>query len=175
MHIVLWSRGMATAYAIEFCSYQSSFTNTTQSSRIQCQDAIKFLVLDGPYESIQGLVDDCIAKLSRDGYALPTILVGIFSKLVRRTLTERLDGVDPYSVKPVDLVSSIEKPCLVIASTKDDYISFNNGVNIAEKWGGPCRLRMYELSHFQSRPPELLDVALSEIMKSLNITAAENK
>jgi hypothetical protein len=165
--IVLWARGMSTACAIEFCSGNTEFPNA--ASHAECLNAIKYIVLDGPYESIQRLVNDCIEKLKRDGYSIPTMLISVFSNFVRSTLNERT-GVDPYAVVPLRIAPSVDTPALIVASTKDDYISYNNGVNIAEAWGGPCRLRMYELAHFEKRPTDLFEFAASEIGTKLQTT-----
>lgn len=145
IEIILWSRGLATAIAIEYCFKYHNF----EKSRAQAN--IIYLVLDSPFTSIENMIKDCITRLKAEGYSIPLPLFYIFEKLARHVLKGRLGGIDPYSIRPIDICNSIAIPCTIIAVQNDDYIPFQQSLSIAEKWNCSCSFLSIDGRHFGMR------------------------
>ncbi len=167
---IIWGRGLATSPALEF------YFNTMEAESADMRNKFKGLVLDTPYESIKKMIDDCIAKLQINGYELPTILIPVFSKMVRYVISGRLGGVDPYNIIPIDyIINSTKKaskpvPIVIVSSSKDDYIQPAHGLRFYNECmakGIPCDIGFVEQGHFGSRS----DVCINQISDSLDALA----
>ena len=66
------------------------------------------------------------------GSKFPSALIHIFTKLVRRSLTSRLGGVDPFKIEPIKFVKSCTLPCTIVAARKDDYIKTHHAFRVAQ-------------------------------------------
>lgn len=87
------------------------------------------LILDTPYTSVNALVDDAVTRMQAEGYYIPKFLLDLGAKLVRSSVSARL-GFDPYTVKPIELISHVQLPILILAALNDDYIPIHHAMEI---------------------------------------------
>lgn len=143
---------------------KSNATNTLPSNphTFQHIQTVTLLILDTPYTSVQALIEDAIERVQAQGYYVPKFLLGLGASLVHSSVTTRL-GFDPYMIKPIELLSNINMPILILSALSDDYIPIHhameihkqyrqskdqrNGINIES-----CSIVLFEGSHNSIRP-----------------------
>ena len=158
VEIILWARGMSTAIALEYCAkFHGKIKKSNIAHNMLAQARISFLVLDSPFVSIKTMIDECLTKLRDSGYLLPNTIIHFFAGFVRRTLTQRFHGIDPYTVEPIKYASSIQLPCIIIGAANDDYIGIMQSIKFVEEWTFPfVQFKIVEQGHFQRRPEETI-------------------
>ena len=103
VQIILWARGMSTAAAIEFTAHQNGGGSSSSSSSMSLSPAytaVKAVVLDSPFKSIGDMVSDAANTLSGRGYSLSKTIMEMCTKMVVRTMSQRLGGFNPLQVMP---------------------------------------------------------------------------
>ncbi len=192
VQIILWARGMSTAAAIEFTSTdrisQRNSTSNGKSPSCTVYAAVKAVVLDSPFKSIGDMVSDATAALSGRGYSLSQSIMEMCTKMVVRTMSQRLGGFNPLQVlpkstsdylyisssavnvqvKPIELVGKCRIPAFIMSALHDDYISSAHGKAISAGWAGPTMFRTFSGSHFGQRPDALATEAFTFIAAFLN-------
>ena len=177
VQIILWARGMSTAAAIEFLASSdkiSSGAKSTSSSKEPLSStlsSVKAVVLDSPFKSISEMISDAVEKLHGRGYSVSKAVMDVCSRMVVRTLTQRLGGFNPLQVVPIDWVRKCRVPAFVMSASQDDYISPSHGQAIAAAWGGPVSFRTFSGSHFGIRPEEIVVEALHFVAAFINASA----
>lgn len=96
VQIILWARGMSTAAAIEFTANQ----NGSSKSPSPAYAAVKAVVLDSPFTSIGDMLSDAADTLSGGGYSPSKSIMEMCTKMVVRTMSQRLGGFNPLQVIP---------------------------------------------------------------------------
>jgi len=166
IEIIIWARGLSTALALEYCAKKQINDNECIIMKNNLQ--IKFLVLDSPYESVKKMIRSCIKKLEGEGYQLPNAVLSIFSNLARNVISNRLNGMDPYSVEPIVYADKINIPSIIFSALKDDYIPPDQTSIFAEKWVGECTFKTILQGHFGVRPVEDVISTANIILRHLN-------
>ena len=127
-----------------------------------------FVVLDSPYTSVQDMARECFARLSRLGYYVPEAIFSLGVSLVRSSLQAKLDGMDPFDVRPIECAEHCTVPCCVLISVCDDYVPVEHGLAVVQQWLGPACSRQFLGAHFARREPELLAWVAQRIPASLS-------
>jgi pimeloyl-ACP methyl ester carboxylesterase len=122
IEIILWSRGMSTAIAVEYLSTLSS-----------AHSPVKFLVLDSPFISTEQMVQDAAAAIKAFGvFTVPSMFVSMATNRLRKSVEKQL-GSDPFTIQPITYIPKITTPCYVLIASRDDYIPESHGLAIFNK------------------------------------------
>eukprot|EP01038_Epipyxis_sp_PR26KG_P004870 gene4870-6824_t len=156
--IIIWSRGMSTAAAIQFASKMgTSFEKYP----------VYAILLDSPFVSFEMMIDDAVKKMKLNGYSLPNGIYSISSNMVLSALSTRLGGINPLLIKPINFASQCNIPCYIMSASQDDYISSVHGELIAMEWNGVIQYKAFEGSHYGKRSPNLVLSALDFLQSAL--------
>ena len=72
-------------------------------------------------------------------------------------MSRRLNGLDLFSVTPLNSVPHCRLSCLILAADEDDYIPVSHGIAIAAKWGTENKqFSIFPGHHFGIRPTSLV-------------------
>lgn len=173
--VTLWARGMSTAAAIQYCTFENK-----ELIHQNQQEIIKLLVLDTPYTGLHDVVNDAVEKLRKQGYFVPSPLVAFFSKIIRNSLTPKI-GIDPYKIKPIEDAPKIRIKTIILAAMNDDYISIDHSNRIAHEMNKStargqynegadiCTVYQFEGSHFSYRTENIIQIVSQhlEILKEV--------
>mmetsp|Transcript_13873 Transcript_13873/g.13400 ORF Transcript_13873/g.13400 Transcript_13873/m.13400 type:complete len:221 (-) Transcript_13873:94-756(-) len=156
--VILWSRGMSTAGAIEY---------TSQAHNDIYSKTIKFLVLDSPYASVKQVVDTVLSEFQAKvtynlGVAIGRPLCYACSWMFGKEVTARLGG-DVYAIQPIKFAPKNKTPCLILSARKDDYIPHIHADQFHDKWLGPCGLHKIDCSSFDQRPAHVVLLAYDHV------------
>jgi hypothetical protein len=163
--VILWSRGMSTAAAVEY-------TTSPVSHGIH-KNVIKFLVLDSPYISVKKVIDSVVQKYhGKITFALAVPLIYACSWMFGREMKSRL-GTDIYSVKPIEFASKNRTPCMILSARNDDYIPTSHADVFVEKWLGPCFLKRIDGGHTSIRSRESVLSVVKYLMRFIGFSVIE--
>jgi hypothetical protein len=159
IEIVIWARGMSIALEYLY-SFQS---RTDDLDDLAVGSAIKYLVLDSPFISVNKMVNDASQTITAYGVSVPSPIVSFCGSFLRRGVRSKL-GSDPYDVVPINHVPFMSIPCSIISARHDDYMPPHHGQTIFEVWGTKsnlterpdCEFEIFEGKHFGLREKELI-------------------
>jgi pimeloyl-ACP methyl ester carboxylesterase len=157
--IILWGRGMGTNTVIEYLNYST------------CSKNIKFVILDSPFTSLHDIVYHAATSIDTvglGGAAVPAVFVKFALFMMRKRAKAQL-GMDPYLIRPLNLVSSVSLPCYIMSADEDDYIPDTMGKEIAQSWNGKCWYRLFPGSHLGERDPGIVMSTLDKIIPFLTL------
>jgi hypothetical protein len=157
--IILWGRGMGTNTVIEYLNYSNYSKN------------IKFVILDSPFTSLHDLVYHAATSIDTvglGGTTVPAVFVKFALFMMRKRAKAQL-GIDPYLIRPINLVSSISLPCYIMSADEDDYIPDTMGKDIAQSWNGKCWYRNFPGKHIGERDPGMVMSTLDKIIPYLTL------
>ena len=95
-------------------------------------------------------MEDLKNVLVEKGYYFVNSFANIGSNIYRKELKKRV-SIDPYDIKPIQLVSEIMVPCHILSTCDDDYIKKEQSIAIREEWKGPCTLKDIKGNQFAPR------------------------
>ena len=141
--VILWGRGMGTAVAVETALMDEG-------------KHIKFMVLDSPFVSTKRMMDDAVKRVRSKGYYIPDPLLGLGTYITRKAVKKYCNGTDPFAVNPYQYVKKNSVPCHIFSALDDDYISAQQGREIAAAWAGACTYQTFSGGHFGCRDPDMV-------------------
>ena len=187
--IILWSRGMSTAIAVEFTKIStlsklksngnSSPTSVVAESNhfinddslLPPKNVVSFLILDSPFTSVQDIFDTAITT-AKDKGRKHVVLSPVFSSLswmLRKAVGTKMN-INLDSIRPIDNAVQNNTPCAILAARNDDFIPISHSKRFAEQWSGPVMLFEMDGSHFGYRSKEytlmLIDAMRPYLKKS---------
>lgn len=158
--IILWGRGMGTNTVMEYLNYSNSSKN------------IKFIILDSPFTSLHDIVYNAATSIDTvglGGTTVPAVFVKFALYMMRKRAKAQL-GMDPYLIRPINLVSSISLPCYIMSADEDDYIPETMGKEISQSWNGKCWYRIFPGKHIGERDPGIVMSTFDKIIPYLNLS-----
>lgn len=155
MEIILWGRGLGTNTVIEYLNFSSRSKN------------IKFIVLDSPFTSLYDIVYKAASSIDTVGVVIPSVFVKFALFMMRKSAKSQL-GTDPYDIKPISLVNTIDLPCYILSADEDDYIPDSMGKEIAQLWRGKCWYRIFPGGHVGERDPGVILSTFDKIILYLS-------
>jgi hypothetical protein len=159
----LWGRGTGIFPVMQTCAVLVPLLSKDNKFEITC------CVLDSPFTTFKGALQDLICKYESAGYYFPHTMFYIFSKLLRMSIKRRT-RIDVYDIKPIEWAPLIQIPALILSATSDDYIDPSHGLTISAQWGGDCEYHAFEGSHFSARTRSVISNALGFLAKQLCLT-----
>lgn len=169
VRIILWSRGMATAPTINLLSTLSRLNHLSTETLLISFNIVS-VVLDSPFISIQGIIESYLEKVQGKGFSVSKSIARFFVNRSLSGISRRLNGFNLSSVRPVDNVSKIKYPVIVLSALEDDYIPAMHGEEIARCWGDgirnvrrcPAFVQYYQFhgGHFGKRNEDIITLPL---------------
>lgn len=174
VQVVLWARGLSTYPAIALCASHNprpSFWKSKADTNIT-PSSIKAVVLDSPFTGIQDMVGAAVERMHGKGFTLTKTILSWGIRRMLGQLQTKLDGLDLFSVKPLEQVDRIRYPACVLAADDDDYIPAQHGTKIASKWGGPVQCMGFSGKHYGQRTSEVVLAAVQFLRHYLTVDDA---
>lgn len=147
--VVLWARGMATAPGITLAQRLSKLRQTNAGNPLPY--SITCMVLDSPFTSMEDLIKIAIDKMHSKGYSMTKALLKLFIKRVIKRISHHLNGLNIFSIKPIQQVKDITIPCFFLAAQEDNYIPSEHSVLLSRKWAAPTQISFFQGRHFRRR------------------------
>ena len=152
IEIVLWARAISTQLAMEL---MSSF---------DAPSAVKFLVLDTPFATVEQIVMEAAAKIPMNGIAIPSVFIKFAVSMVRNSVKEQI-GTDPYELKPIKCAKLIKTPTFILTADNDPYVSVEMSESVAKAFKGDSWCREFPGGYFDTRDHCLVLSPLGHILK----------
>lgn len=155
LEIILWARGFSTFIAIEYASQRN------------VHECVKFLVLDSPFTSVGDIVMHVATSTPVIGDVVPTVFVKFALKVVRNSVKAVL-GIDPYVIRPAEIVHLVRTPCFVLSADEDQFIPESMGEKLVSKMRCKNWLRSFP-GEYDSPRDECLSLApVDKILRHLS-------
>eukprot|EP01040_Poterioochromonas_malhamensis_P006452 gene6452-6950_t len=103
--------------------------------RLQILQFTKCVILDSPFISVEDMIRNGIEKMHSKGYYVTKSIIYFVIKMIMKNIAKRLNGFNVFSIKPIELISSINYfPCCILSADNDDYIPIQHGEKLAKLW-----------------------------------------
>jgi hypothetical protein len=153
--IILWSRGLSTAFAVEYLRTRQSL--------------ITAAVFDSPFASTRGIIDAGIHTFRQQNFSyVPGIIFRPLVWAVRQDLKKSI-GVDPFQIRPYEVASMIRIPCICLSALQDDVIPHEQGKLFSDKLSGPRSYITIQGGHIGSRSRETILLVDESLRRYLHI------
>jgi hypothetical protein len=166
--VLIWARGLATAPAIALCAQPQP-----QAPRSPALAIVHCLVLDSPFTGIKDMVKAALERMHGRGFTLSKALLQWATRRVLSQLSQRLHGLDLFSIQPILQVPYVRIPASILSADDDDYIPLEHGRRVAGQWRAPVQLQAFAGKHFGARGADLVRSVLPFVGHFLGIAGTE--
>ena len=196
LEIVLWGRSMGASTALMHASEQSREVMALRQQQQQQQQQqehnrssgtnywegrpdpnssnaiLKGLICDSPFASLPQLCEELVEKARAQGIMVPGIVVSVAIALIARSVS-KMAHFSIREIAPVDHVSTIDTPALVVGAD-DDFIPPHHSEDLcaAYRRGISTNLLMVPGGHNDARPMIVYDAIGQFLQFRLSLTGS---